>query len=163
MISAKWSGKERRSRLFLFGNYDFLLKVFIISGVQSANLCLWCTASNAHIQKDPNQWPQLPQQTLNNINADYRKFKCRGKDKRLPCAFNNVRHVPMFDMMPTQVSPPYLHIMLGIVKRHHTVLQDDCHSLDQEISMALATALHSNFKDNSPCRHYVNKQVHRKR
>ena len=62
----------------------------------------------------------------------------REGERRFARAFNNVCHVPMFDMEPTQVSPPFLHIfMLGIVERYHT-LQQDCHSFDEEIGMALA-------------------------
>ena len=62
----------------------------------------------------------------------------------------------MFNMKPTQVSPPYLHIMLGIVKNHHTLLQQDCHSLDKEIGMALAKEILSDFEDSSSFGHYVN-------
>ena len=51
----------------------------------------------------------------------------------------------MFDMESTQVSPPYLHFMLGIIKKHHMLLQQGCHSLDKEIGMALAKEIQSDF------------------
>ena len=105
---SKMTWKENQIRLFLFGDCDFLLKVFSISGSQSAHPFLWCTASKIQIQTAPNQQPHIPHRTLANIKADYRKFKRRGrKEKRLARAFgNNVCHAPMFDTDPTQVSPP---------------------------------------------------------
>ena len=59
-------------------------------------------------------------------------------------------------MEPTQVVPPYLHIMLGVVKKHQTLLQQDCHSLDQDIGMALAKEIDTNYEDSSPFGQYVN-------
>ena len=46
--------------------------------------------------------------------------------------------------------------MLGIVKKHHTLLQQDCHSIDKEIGMALAKEIHSDFEDSTSFGHYVN-------
>ena len=34
--------------------------------------------------------------------------------------------------------PPYLHILLGIVKRHHDMLEKECHSIDLQIADVLA-------------------------
>lgn len=46
--------------------------------------------------------------------------------------------------------------MLSIVKRHKYTAAEDCHSPDQDIGMALAKELHSDFEDSSPFGHYVN-------
>ena len=36
------------------------------------------------------------------------------------------------------VAPPYLHILLNIVKKHHNLLEKDCHALDEHIPKSLA-------------------------
>ena len=36
------------------------------------------------------------------------------------------------------VCPPYLHILLGIVKLHHDLLETECHKLDLQIGERLA-------------------------
>ena len=38
------------------------------------------------------------------------------------------------------VAPPYLHILLGITKKHHDLLEDECHSLDKLIGQSLASS-----------------------
>ena len=43
-----------------------------------------------------------------------------------------------------------------LVKRHHAHLQEDCHSLNEEIGMTLAKKLHSDFGVSSPCGRNVN-------
>ena len=37
-------------------------------------------------------------------------------------AFNNVVLAPVRDIELTQVAPPYLHVLLGIVNKHHGLL-----------------------------------------
>ena len=37
----------------------------------------------------------------------------------------------------SQVAPPYLHILLGIVKKHHTLLETASDSIDQKIAQTL--------------------------
>ena len=45
---------------------------------------------------------------------------------------------PVWNIPLPQVCPPYLHILLGIVKRHHETLQPACHDLDLKIAEDLA-------------------------
>lgn len=131
-----WKGEK--IRVFFFGDYDFLLKVFGISGAQSLHPYLWCTASKTHILKAPDEQPEIPGRTLLKIKRDYIKFQRHGYDKKYARVCNNVCNKPLFNVEPSQVPPPYLHIMFGIVKKHHVLLEQDCHALDQDIGKSLA-------------------------
>ena len=55
---------DKNLRVFLFGDYDFLLKLYGISGVQSFHPYLWCEASREQTQKSPRGQPVLPERTL---------------------------------------------------------------------------------------------------
>ena len=61
---SKMTWKGNQIKVFLFGDYDFLLKVFGISGAQSIYPCLWCTASKGQLQKVPADQPELPRRTF---------------------------------------------------------------------------------------------------
>ena len=52
--------------------------------------------------------------------------------------FNNVVSGPVWSIPFQQMCPPYLHIFLGIVKKHHKMLQSTCHDLDFKIAEDLA-------------------------
>ena len=52
--------------------------------------------------------------------------------------FNNVILRPILDIELEQVVPPYLHILLGVVKKHHDHLEKDCQSLDDQLAQSLA-------------------------
>lgn len=75
--------------------------------------------------------------TLKNIKTDI-KFMWSGKEKKKTKAHNNVTYCPIWNINLTQITPPYLHLLLGIVKKHHTLLEQDCHQLDMKIAQALA-------------------------
>ena len=61
----QWDGK--RVRLFLFGDYDFLLKPYGLSGAQSVHPCLYCLASKAQIH------PSSTRKT--SMNATWHKLR----------------------------------------------------------------------------------------
>ena len=128
-----WHGKS--TRLFLFGDYDFLTKSFGLSGAQGVHPCLFCTASKTDIHMPP-QFTEnnFTQRSLCQIKRDYSKYKHAGKQKSNAKMFNNVIRKPILDIELEQVVPPYLHILLGVVKKHHDLLEADCHSLDKEIA-----------------------------
>lgn len=45
---------------------------------------------------------------------------------------------PIFHIELDHVCPTYLHIVLGIVKKHHSLLEEQCHQLDNKIAKHLA-------------------------
>ena len=128
---------EKRLRLFLFGDYDFVLKLYGLSGPQAVHPCLWCKASKQQIQRPPSE-QAIHERSLHNIKCDHKRFKRAGEKKKNAKAFNNVVTEPIWDIELTHVAPPYLHLLLGIVKKHHDLLKKECHSLDVQIARDLS-------------------------
>lgn len=53
-------------------------------------------------------------------------------------AYNNVVTPHIWDIELDHVAPPYLHILLGVVKKHHDLLEKECHYLDKQIALSLS-------------------------
>ena len=134
--------RDKNIRLFWFGDYEFLLKCFGLSGAQANHPCLFCTASRAQIQAPPQfNEGSITSRSLRQIRTDYRKYRRLGKNKKHAKSCRNVVRKPLIDFEPSeQVAPPYLHILLGVVKKHHDLLEKECHSLDKLIANSLARA-----------------------
>ena len=136
--SMKWRGKQLK--LFVFGDYEFLTKLYGLSGAQATHPCLYCTASKCQIHAPPAYSEgNIMARTLPQIRADYRSF-CRAKKKKTAAKLcNNVIWKPFLQIELDQVAPPYLHILLGVVKKHHDLLEKDCHNLDKDVAKWLAS------------------------
>ena len=55
---------EKKICTFLFGDYDFLQKIYGLSGAQAAHPCLWCKASKHQTKKAPNEQPAIPSRSV---------------------------------------------------------------------------------------------------
>ena len=64
-----WEGKK--VKLFLFGDYDFLCKIYGISGANGNYPCLWCLTKKSEIQYK--RGPQ-PERTLSSLSTDNKRF-----------------------------------------------------------------------------------------
>ena len=85
---------------------------------------------------------------------DHEKFEAAGSQLKLASSYNNVIHKPLLDIHISHVSPPYLHILLGIVKKHHDLFENDLHELDLALANdpSVVTTL---VPDNSPLYTYI--------
>ena len=63
---------------------------------------------------------------LKNIKKKHHKdFKTKGKGKlSAASSYKNCIHEPLLDLNISHVCPPYLHILLGIVKKHSDLLEE---------------------------------------
>ena len=79
--SMEWEGKH--VRLFLFGDYEFLTKMFGLSGAQALHPCLFCTASRTQIQTPPvfNEG-NITTRTLCQMKRDCEKIQSCGQKER---------------------------------------------------------------------------------
>ena len=75
---------------------------------------------------------------MENVKKDHRKYLLAGNKKKQAKSFNNVVFYPVWDIKLTQVTPPYLHLNLGIVKKHHDLLKQECHKRDKQIAQQCA-------------------------
>ena len=135
--SATW--KEKKMRLFLFGDYEFLSKIMGLIGPNGKHPCLWCTISKDSMQISLLDRGQSRNRLLTTMNTDYAKFMEKGGgDSKKSKMFNSIVHPPLFDIPPKQVCPPYLHLTLGIVLKHHNLMEARFHQLDCKIASLLA-------------------------
>ena len=141
---------DKYLRVFFLGDYDFLLKLYGISGAQSFHPCLWCEASKEQTQKSPREQPVLAERTPRSIKSDLRKHKRAGSKKKTTKPYNNVVLSPIWDIELTHVAPPYLHLLLGIVKKHHDLLERDCHYTGKQTALSLATKKIPNLTGTNP-------------
>ena len=125
-----WNGKL--IKLFVFGDYDFYSKTFGISGARGTHPCLWCKISQKQIQQE--QYTRAELRTLDSIKTDCDKWETEtNADKKYASHFNNCINRPMINIELDRVAPPYLHILLGIMKKHHELLEKAADKLDQQI------------------------------
>ncbi|GFR95173.1 histone deacetylase, partial [Elysia marginata] len=73
-----------------------------------------------------------PERTLASLTVDHKRFMNIGKgNKAVASSFNNCIHPHLLDIPLDRVTPPYLHCLLGIAKRHHTLLEDAADDIDR--------------------------------
>ena len=140
LSSMMWEGK--RTRIFTCGDLDFLLKNFGLSSAASCHPCLLCKVSKKQLQISPKARPTSEKRTLKNLKDDHFRYVKAGRIKKKAKAYSNVIHKAILriknDPELKQVVPPYLHVLLGVVKKHHSLLEKNCNKLDKEIADSLA-------------------------
>ena len=60
------------------------------------------------------------------------------KDLKNQSLFRNVIHEPLLHIEPNKFCIPYLHILLGLVKKHHGLLEIACNDIDVAILLEKA-------------------------
>ena len=106
---------EKKLRVFLSGDYDYLLKMYGITGAQSTHPCLWCKASCRQTQHPKaSQQNNIPKRTVQNIRKDYHKYlrtDCNRKKAVMQqrCPMSSLGHrthtrVPTIPPHPTRSS-----------------------------------------------------------
>ena len=126
----KWNSKS--IKVFLFGDYAFVCDVFGLSGARGKYPCLWCLTTSDDIQT-VSQGP-IEDRTLTSIHKDHEKYLEAGNKKMLAKQFHNCIRQPLMDIEIEMVVPMYLHILLGIVLKHHTSLEAKTHIIDEKLA-----------------------------
>jgi len=136
----EWDGKK--IVLFLFGDYDFLVKLYGLSGAQGTYPCLWCLTPKSDMKSMLKNDHSL--RSLANIKRSHRRFMKYGYGlKKNVKRYHNCLHHPMLEVEPEKVAPPYLHILLGIVLKHHRQLEEAAHDIYVQL-------VHQSMEDCTP-------------
>ena len=131
--------RNKTIQLFFCGDYDFLLKTMGLSGATGTYPCLFCHAPKSSF-KEPN-WDYAPR-SISTLSRDKKLFDEKGLgDKDNAATYNNVIREPLITTELSKISPPYLHIVLGLVLRHYKMLKTSLTSSDSVISRILADKL----------------------
>ncbi len=127
-----WKG--RKVRVFGFGDYDFICKILGLSGAKGTYPCYMCFISKDEMQNCKQKRPESKQRTLVKIKKDHTKFEKDGGNLKRQSLFHNSIHSSIFNIPISHICIPYLHILLGIVKKHHDLLESACHTIDVEVA-----------------------------
>ena len=120
---SKPSIRVKRVWMFLFGDYDFLLKLFGLSGAQLVHSCLNCLASKAPIQTPPIfNHGNITKHNMAQTETDYDKFRISSKQKTRTKLFNNPIRKSLSEVELDHVAPPYLHFLLCTIKICHDLI-----------------------------------------
>jgi biotin operon repressor len=137
----QWKGKN--VVLFLNGDLEFLGKMYGLSGSASRHPCGFCQISKEEMQpKREHQNKKVMKRSLFNLKLDHTVFEGHGSKKEKAKDCYNVVGTPIWNIDISNVCPPYLHLLLGIVKKHHDNLLDDCHQIDKQIADCLSNEEH---------------------
>ena len=129
--------RDKKIVLTLFGDYQFLCNVYGISGPCGKYPCLWCHIEKNDIQNEVDS-KSAEERNLKTMQRNLDDFNESGKDIKNAKEYFNVINHPLLNIDLDMVCPPYLHILLGVVKRHHDLLLKDMTSLDEDIGKYLA-------------------------
>ena len=117
---------DKKVRVFVFGDYDFLLKAYGLSGATGKHPCLYCKATKHQFQYPPAiNAENIANRTLHNIKEDHRRLRRSKKTNKQAKHFYNAAKKPLLNVDVDHVAPPYLHILLGVTKKHHDLLVAD--------------------------------------
>ncbi|GFN81303.1 hypothetical protein PoB_000780900 [Plakobranchus ocellatus] len=85
------------------------------------------------MQKDQLTGSMLEKRSFNSMKENLTQFLASGGGEKSTKHFKNVIHPAMLDTELDAVAPPYLHILLGIVGKHHSHMERDAAILDQKL------------------------------
>ena len=69
--------------------------------------------------------------TLELLRRGHRRFKLYGHGNKKKVAwYHNCLHKPLITCELDRVAPPYLHLLLGLVLRHHRLLEAAANAVD---------------------------------
>ena len=123
---------KKKIKLVFFGDYEFLSKLYGLSGAAGNFPCLWCVTSKSQMKKGPSC---SKRRTLKMIQRSHFRFKTYGKGiKKNVNRYHNCLHQPLVSVPLEHVVPPYLHLLLGIVLRHHRLLEAAADHIDARLA-----------------------------
>ena len=99
------SWRNKTLKLFLTGDYEFLCKMYSLSGLQGTYACLWCLMPRRALYEPSGQ---CQQRLLKSLLVDNSAFVADLLGKKEVAKFHNALHTPLLNIDLDSVSPPYL-------------------------------------------------------
>ncbi|XP_038062362.1 uncharacterized protein LOC119732830 [Patiria miniata] len=132
LTSAKWC--ERSIRVFCFGDYELLNKMYGLCGCNARYCCIYCLASKTDMQQPLHERGKCQPRTLKSIREHHQLFLQDGarRPRAKDISFSVVNR-PLIPVEIDHVVLPTLHISLGVFKKLYDLFERDCHDLDLEL------------------------------
>ena len=123
--------RDKSIKVSLNGDYEFICKMYGLSGPQGTYPCLWCLMPRKDMHKPNND---CVFRSLDSLLSENTAFLQETAQKKEVSKYHNALHRPLTGIQLDKVCPPYLHMLLGIVLKHHKLLEDTAHRLDTKIA-----------------------------
>ncbi|KAL5506255.1 hypothetical protein EMCRGX_G007860 [Ephydatia muelleri] len=150
----KW--REYSMRIFICGDYEFLSKLYGLSGANGRHPCPYCTINQDEMQLSMSMRAGCSQsRSLQSFHDNHQRFLDSGGNAKKVKEFYNCISKSFFDVPLSQVCLPGLHISQGIFLKIFNLLENACHDLD--VKMALIHSGHSTLSP-SYTNHVLNLQ-----
>ncbi|KAL5502912.1 hypothetical protein EMCRGX_G009770 [Ephydatia muelleri] len=132
-------------KLFMCGDYEFITRMYGLSGASGCYPCLYCLVFHENMVKPLSARGHAPPRTYESICTDHQRYIASGVRRKQVKHFYNCITEPIFNIPIEQVCPPGLHITLGIFTKLYGLLEDECHALDLELALLSSEEAHSSF------------------
>eukprot|EP00117_Sycon_ciliatum_P016182 scpid19464/ scgid4041/ E3 ubiquitin-protein ligase NRDP1; RING finger protein 41 &gt; E3 ubiquitin-protein ligase NRDP1; RING finger protein 41 len=142
--SCSWKGKK--IKVCLFGDYDFMMKLYGLSGASGVRPCLFCLATKKDMQPSPDTL--FPDRTLDMLKEDLGRFVESGSRLQNAKQFNNVIRPQILPIELDDVCVPILHLDLGIFPLLFEAMVRDAEEIDLMLAReSTDTSSSSTFND----------------
>ncbi len=128
------NGKEWNDKLIqviVTGDCEFIFRIYGIAGAKGTYPCFICRIDKKIMQKSPYKRAKAILRTLEQLKKDYAEFKKAGCPIKKQSKYFNVISHPLINISICNVCIPYLHILLGICKKHFDLLEIECLGLEK--------------------------------
>ena len=106
-----------------------------LSGPAATYPCHCSLTGREQMQKPRRSRDKAAARVLSSIQRDHADFVKEGANLKKEAQYHNAAHASVLNIPVHATCPPYLHVPLGVVKKHHNLLEAACHKLDVDIAI----------------------------
>eukprot|EP00731_Ephydatia_muelleri_P009881 Em0005g467a len=128
----KW--REYTINLFMCGDFEFLTRMYGLSGATEKYPCLICEIPQKQMTVPLSLRKRYPLRSLECIKESHKQFMAAGGKRKKVKNYMNCVTEPIFDIPIDQVCLPGLHITQGIFVKIFDLLEDACRQLDLQLA-----------------------------
>ncbi|XP_070533903.1 uncharacterized protein [Ptychodera flava] len=93
-----WIWRGYKIIVYLMGDYDYLLKMYGLSGANGLYPCLWCLTTKAIATQVPEDRPHVNPRSVETILDENRKFVASGSNLKNAKFYYNCIHRPFVEV-----------------------------------------------------------------
>eukprot|EP00731_Ephydatia_muelleri_P001906 Em0001g1906a len=117
-------------KLFMCGDYEFITRMYGLSGASGCYPCLYCLVFHENMVKPLSARGHAPPRTYESICTDHQRYIASGVRRKQVKHFYNCITEPIFNIPIEQL---------------YGLLEDECHALDLELVLLSSEEAHSSF------------------
>ncbi len=132
---------DKTIQVVVTGDCEFIFRMYGIAGAKGTYPCFVCRIDHNVMQKSRKIRAKAILRSVEQLKEDYAKFKKAGCPIKKQSNYFNVISPPLINIPMCNVCLPYLHILLGICKKHFDLLEIECLGLERALAEYRAMTL----------------------